>query len=35
MLTGLVFKFLCAILLYVFIVPSSVDPLIEYALENQ
>ena len=35
MFTGLVFKSLCAILLYVFIVPSSVDPFIEYAKENQ
>ena len=35
MFTGLVFKFLCTIFLYVFIVPSSVDPFIEYAWENQ
>ena len=35
MFTGLVFKSLCTILLYVFIVPSSVDPFIEYAWENQ
>ena len=35
MFTGLVFKFLCTILLYVFIVPSSVHPFIEYAWENQ
>ena len=35
MFTGLVFKLLCTILLYVFIVPSSVDPFIEYAWENQ
>ena len=35
MFTGLVLKSLCTILLYVFIVPSSVDPFIEYAWENQ
>ena len=35
MFTGLVFKFLCTILLYVFIVLSSVDPFMEYAWENQ
>ena len=35
MFTGLVFKFLCTILLYVIIVPSSVDPFIECAWDNQ
>ena len=35
MFTGLVFKLLFTILLYVFIVLSSVDPFIEYAWENQ
>ena len=35
MFTGLVFKSVCTILLYVFIVPSSVNPFIEYAWENQ
>ena len=30
MFTGLVFKSLCTILLYVFIVPSSFNPFIEY-----
>ena len=34
MFTGLVFKSICTNLLYVFIVPSSVDPFIEYAFEN-
>ena len=35
MFTELVFKSLCKILLYVIIVPSSVDPFIEYAWESQ